>query len=103
MKEKNIYKAAKVYNVPKETLRCHVILGIGTGAQKQGTKPVLSFEEEQPLVDALQYCSKCRIPQDRDDIADIVKKYCKSLKKEDTIQRWVTRQRLDDIVYKTAF
>ena len=57
--KKTIYKAAKEYNVPKETLRRHVILGIGTGAQKQGAKPVLSFEEEQPLVDALQYCSKC--------------------------------------------
>ena len=45
-------------------------------------KPVLSFEEEQPFVDALQYCSKCRIPQDRDDIADTVKKYCEYLKKK---------------------
>lgn len=65
-KGSSVYAAAKMFNIPYETLRRwreHPPSHQGAG---RGT--VLSKEEEKYIVSALQYTAKCGYPMDRQDL-----------------------------------
>ena len=73
---KSIYYASNEANVPYETLRrCLQNDNSALVKGKAGRKPVLSVQEEEMLVVALEYSAKCGYPQDRDDIAEMIKSF----------------------------
>ena len=76
---KSVYYASKETGVPYETLRrcLHDASNIVIG--KAGRRPVLSMEEEEQLIVALEYSARCGYPQDRDDVAEMVKTFLDTL------------------------
>lgn len=74
---KSIYAVAMEHNVPIETMRRWVVKPpskIGSGG-----KTVLTLKEEQLIVCALEYVSKCGYPQDRNDVKDMVHHFLTSI------------------------
>ena len=67
--------------VPKETLRRR-LKDNNYEKKRQGWKTVLSYEEEDILVHALQYTASCRFRQDSDDIKEMVRTFCEKLDRE---------------------
>lgn len=74
---KSIRSVAKVFNIPFQTLRKHVLnpnLKCGSGVQT-----VLSEVEEDHLAHALVYLSECGLPQGRRMLKQIVASFMKSV------------------------
>ena len=67
--------------VPKETLRRR-LKDNNYEKKRQGWKTVLSYEEEDILVHALQYTASCGFPQDSGDIKEMVRTFCEKLDRE---------------------
>ena len=67
--------------VPKDTLRRR-LKDNNYENKRQGRNTVLSYEEEDILVHALQYTASCGFPQDSDDIKEMVRTFCEKLDRE---------------------
>ena len=76
---KSVYYASKETGVPYETLHRHLHDGSNIVIGKAGRRPVLSIEEEEQLIVALEYRARCGYPQDRDDVAEMVKTFLETL------------------------
>ena len=77
----SIYNSAKTCGMPKETLqRC--LKDNNYENQTQEWNTVLSYEEEDILIHALQCTASCGFPQDSDDIKEMVRKFCEKLDTE---------------------
>ena len=77
--KKSVYHASKQTGVPYETLQRQITHKSNTVIGKAGRNPVLSMEEEEQLITALKYSAECGYPQDRDDVAEMVKTFLDSL------------------------
>ena len=86
--ESTIFSAAKTCNVPKETLRRR-LKGDSIVEKRQGRHTVLSAQEEEALVGALQYAASCGFPQDSDDIKEMVRTFCEKLDRKNPFKAGV--------------
>ena len=77
--KKSVYHASKQTGVPYETLQRQITHKSNTVIGKASRNPVLSMEEEEQLITALKYSAECGYPQDRDDVAEMVKTFLDSL------------------------
>ena len=93
--KKSVYHASKQTGVPYETLQRQITHKSNIVIGKAGRNPVLSMEEEEQLITALKYSAEqeeeeqlitalkysaeCGYPQDRDDVAEMVKTFLDSL------------------------
>ena len=75
----SVYYASKQTGVPYGTLRRRITNESNIVIGKASKKPVLSVEEEEQLITALKYSAECGYPQDRDDVAEMVKTFLDSL------------------------
>ena len=75
----SVYYASKQTGVPYGTLRRRITNESNIVIGKASRKPVLSMEEEEQLITALKYSAECGYPQDRDDVAKMVKTFLDSL------------------------
>ena len=77
--KKSVYYASKQTGVPYEILQRRITHESNIVIGKAGRKPVLSMEEEEQLMTALKYSAECSYPQDRDDVAEMIKIFLDSL------------------------
>ena len=76
----SIYKAAREFKIPEETLRRWVRSPpTHVGA---GRNTVLSNEEEGLIVSAIDYVSRCGFPIGRNDIRNMVQSYVNSIRRK---------------------
>ena len=74
---KSVHGTAKIFNIPYQTHRKHVLqpsLKIGSGANT-----VLSREEEDHVAHGLVFLSECGVPQGRRAVKEMVASFLKSV------------------------
>ena len=76
---KSVYYVSKETGVPYETLRRRLHDGSNIVIGEAGRRPVLSMEQEEQLIVAPEYSERCGYPQDRDDVAEMVKIFLDTL------------------------
>lgn len=77
----SVYKAAKVYKVPQQTLRDRVIGKVDIDTTSSGRNPVLSLSEEEKLVSHLEVMAKYGYGYIRQEVCDIATDYAVQLGK----------------------
>ena len=69
--EKTVYQASKDHGLPKETVRRHV-KGATKDFKKPGRDPLLTMQEEQALLEYIQYYVRHNFPLTRQDLCGII-------------------------------
>ena len=81
----SIRKAARYCDILRESLRRWVTHP--TSKHSRGRRPVMTHEEEEQLVVALEMCSSLAWPCGTEEIALMVKSYLDSMEKNNCFQR----------------